>query len=75
LNEDDAVMDRAARFPIRRFASLDAMKAEEYRYWQGRPAHERLAATAEISAEAYRAKDAMIDVSRLRRTLVRVERA
>ena len=67
-------MEKAERFPIRRVASLDAMKAEEYRYWQGRPAFERLAATADISAQAYRSKDATIDVSPLRRTLVRVER-
>jgi hypothetical protein len=68
-------MGRAERFPIRRFVSLDAMKAEEYRTWQGRPAHERLAATADISAQAYRSKDATVEVSRLRRTFVRVERA
>jgi hypothetical protein len=60
-------MDRAQRFPIHRFASLDAMKADEYQYWQSRPAHERLAATSEISSETYRMRDPTTDVSRLRR--------
>lgn len=68
-----AMMARTARFPIRRFTSHDAMKTEEYRYWQSRPAHERLAAVAALSAEAYHLKDAA-DVRRLRRTPVRVER-
>ena len=36
-------MDKKSRFPIRRFDSLEALKDEEYRYWQGRPASERLA--------------------------------
>jgi hypothetical protein len=30
---------------IRKYTSFDEMKADEYRYWQSRPAHERLAAT------------------------------
>jgi hypothetical protein len=67
-------MDRAQRFPIRRFASLDAMKADEYSYWQSRPAHERLAATSEISTEASRIKDAATNVSRLQRTLSHLKR-
>jgi hypothetical protein len=67
-------MDRAQRFPIRRFASLDAMKADEYQYWQSRPAHERLAATSEISSETYRMKDPTTDVSRLRRIIVHLKR-
>jgi hypothetical protein len=28
-------------------------KAAEYRYWQGRPAHERLAEASRLSLEAY----------------------
>jgi hypothetical protein len=67
-------MDRAQRFPIRRFASLEAMKAEEYQYWQSRPAYERLAATSEISSEMYRMKDTAMDVSRLRRTISHLKR-
>jgi hypothetical protein len=67
-------MDRKARFPIRKFESLEAMKDEEYQYWQGRPARERIAAVSEITTEAYRLKDPAINVSRLQRTLVAVQR-
>jgi len=31
-------MDRKSRFQIRKFERLEAMKDEEYQYWQGRPA-------------------------------------
>ena len=27
---------------IRRYDSFDEMKADEYRYWQSRPVHERM---------------------------------
>jgi hypothetical protein len=67
-------MDRASRFPVRRFASFDAMKAEEYVYWQGRPAAERMAAVTEISAEAFALKDHAPHASRLQRTLVHLKR-
>ena len=67
-------MDRKSRFPIRKFDSLDGMKDEEYRYWQGRPAHERIAAVSELTTEAYRLKDPSCNVSRLQRTLVAVQR-
>jgi hypothetical protein len=68
-------MDRKARFPIRKYESLESMKDEEYRYWQGRPASERLAAVSEITTEMYRMKDPAFHVSRLQRTLVAVQRA
>jgi hypothetical protein len=67
-------MDRTARFPIRRFASLDAMKAEEYKYWRQRPAHERMQAVTDISEEAYGLKGTSHDASRLQRTLVHLKR-
>ena len=67
-------MDRKARFPIRKFERLEAMKDEEYQYWQGRPARERIAAVSELTTEAYRLKDPAINVSRLQRTLVAVQR-
>jgi hypothetical protein len=67
-------MDRKARFPIRKFESLEAMKDEEYQYWQSRPARERIAAVSEITTEAYRLRDPAINVSRLQRTLVAVQR-
>lgn len=68
-------MDKKSRFPIRKFDSLEAMKAEEYRYWQGRPAIERLAAVSEITTEIYRLKDPTCNVSRLQKTLVVVQRS
>jgi hypothetical protein len=67
-------MDRKSRFPVRKFESLEAMKEEEYRYWQQRPASERIAAVSEITTEMYRLKDPAFHVSRLQRTLVAIQR-
>ena len=60
---------------IRKYASLDEMKADEYRYWQSRPVHERVAAVSELTEEGYRMKGVLPDAFRLQRTLVRFERA
>lgn len=60
---------------IRRYTDFEEMKADEYRYWQSRPIHERVAAVAELTQEHYALKDAAPDVPRLQRTLVRLERA
>jgi hypothetical protein len=59
---------------IRSFASPDEMKAEEYRYWQSRPTHERMAAVAEITLATYQLKEQGPDVRRLQRTLVHLPR-
>jgi hypothetical protein len=59
---------------IRKFASFDDMKAEQYRYWQSRPAHERIAAVSELTQILYSMKGAAADVPRLERSLVRFER-
>ena len=59
---------------IRVYQSLDEMKADEYRYWQSRPVHERMDAVAEITLATYATKGAAPDVPRLQRTLVRFER-
>lgn len=67
-------MGRRERFPIRKYDSLEAMKDQEYSYWQGRPAPERMAAVSDITTEAYRLKDPAFHVSRLQRTLVAVYR-
>jgi hypothetical protein len=56
------------------FAALDEIKADEYRYWQSRPLHERMAAVSETTQEQYAMKGAVQDVPRLQRTLVRFER-
>jgi hypothetical protein len=58
---------------IRKYTSLDEMKADEYRYWQSRPVHERVNAVSELTQEQYEMKG--INVPRLQRTLVRFERA
>ena len=60
---------------IRRYTDFGEMKADEYRYWQSRPVHERLAAVAELTEEGYRIKGVGPDAFRLQRTLVRFERA
>lgn len=57
---------------IRKYASLDEMKDDEYRYWQSRPVYERMAAVFELTLQLYGFKDAD-DAPRLDRTLVRVE--
>jgi hypothetical protein len=50
------------------------MKADEYRYWQSRPAHERLDAVEEMIATAYALKGWEIepDEPRLQRPFVRL---
>ncbi len=58
---------------IHRFASLDAMKAAEYREWQKMPAVARLDAAAELSIGAYRLKDPKNVPTRLQRTLIRLQ--
>jgi hypothetical protein len=67
-------MDRKSRFEIRRYESLEAMKADEYAYWQQRPGHERIAAVSEITSAAYGLKALRPDVPRLQRTLVHLKR-
>jgi predicted glycoside hydrolase/deacetylase ChbG (UPF0249 family) len=59
---------------IRKYSSFDEMKAEEYQYWQNRPVHERVAAVAELTVQAYMLKGFEADDFRLRRTLVHFER-
>ena len=41
---------------IRVYTSFDEMKADEYRYWQSRPVHERIAAVSELSQAHYAMK-------------------
>jgi hypothetical protein len=59
---------------IRKYTSFDEAKADEYRYWQSRPAHERVDAVSEITQEQYAMKGAVRDVPRLQRTLVHLQR-
>ena len=59
---------------VRRYTEFAEMKADEYRYWQSRPAHERLDAVDEMIETAYALKGWEIapDVPRLQRPFVRL---
>ena len=41
---------------LRTYTSFDEMKADEYRYWQSRPVHERMDAVKEMIRTAYALK-------------------
>jgi hypothetical protein len=59
---------------VRKYTSFDEMKADEYRYWQGRPVSERIGAVEEMIETAYSLKGWKIepDVPRLQRPFVRL---
>ena len=60
---------------IRKYASFDEMKTDDYREWQELPGYERLNAAAELSLGLYQAKEPTGDVQpRLQRTLVHLQR-
>ena len=63
-----------ASITIRKYTDFDEMKADEYRYWQNRPPHERLDAVEEMIETAYALKGWKIqpDVPRLQRPFVRL---
>jgi hypothetical protein len=60
---------------LRRYTSFDEMKADEYRYWQSRPVHERMDAVEEMVLAAYALKGWEVepDVPRLQRPFVRLQ--
>jgi hypothetical protein len=59
---------------IRKYSDFEEMKADEYRYWQSRPASERLDAVEELVEMAYALKGWKIepDVPRSQRPFVRL---
>jgi len=60
---------------IRIYHSHEEMKADEYRYWQSRPVHERMDAVEEITLATYAMKGTEEpDVPRLQRPLVCLQR-
>jgi hypothetical protein len=59
---------------VRKYTDFDEMKADEYRYWQSRPVHERVAAVSELTQQQYAMKGEAPDAPRLQRTLVHFER-
>jgi hypothetical protein len=44
-------------------AALDEFKAQEYRYWQSRPVHERIEAVSELTQAMYAMKGTIPDVT------------
>ncbi|MBF0554736.1 MAG: hypothetical protein HQK96_09325 [Nitrospirae bacterium] len=67
-------MDRKSRFPIRRYASLEDMKADEYLYWQQQPVYARMDAVEELNRDTFGLKGSPPDVQRLQRTLIHLKR-
>jgi hypothetical protein len=59
---------------VRRYTSLAAMKADEYRAWHKESAQSRLAAVSEMAASAFAIEGQTFDVPRLHRTFVRLQR-
>jgi hypothetical protein len=59
---------------IRKYTSQTEMKADEYRYWQSRPAHERMEAVFQLTTAAYALKGIALDVPRLQGPVVRLPR-
>jgi hypothetical protein len=59
---------------IRVYDSREEMKADEYRYWQSRPVHERMSAVAELTLTAYTIKEPARNARRLQETLVCLRR-
>jgi hypothetical protein len=60
---------------IRRVTDFKEQRAETYRYWQSRPASERMEAVAEIIRDIYWMKGIDIDSIPMDKTIVRVERS
>jgi len=61
---------------LRVYRNHEEMKADEYRYWQSRPAYERMDAVEQITIATYAMKGVEeLDVSRLQRPPVRLQRA
>lgn len=59
---------------FRKYKSYEEMKLDEYRYWQSRPAHERMDAVSALTTAAYALKGITLDVPRLQGPLVRLPR-
>jgi hypothetical protein len=59
---------------IKRYRSLDAMKADGIRAWQRVSAGERIRAVSALTTVLYALKGQPPDVQRLQRTLVRIKR-
>jgi hypothetical protein len=60
---------------ITRYDSLQAMKIAEREAWRRLPPRERIRAVMDITIALYAMKGHALDVARLQRTLVRIQRA
>lgn len=67
-------MKKQADFQVTRYASLEAMRSDQMRYWRSRPGHERMEAVSDITNSAYAFKNEGENVPRLQRTLSRIQR-
>jgi hypothetical protein len=67
-------MRQAMDKTIRKFASFEELKNEEYRYWQSVLPEERIRAAWEHTIDCYRMKGVEANGRGLRTTLVRFER-
>jgi hypothetical protein len=74
LVEDSAENENIEKI-VRKYISVDEMKADEYRYWQSRPVHERMAAVSELTLGAYAMKGPICLVPRSEWQVVRLERS
>jgi len=59
---------------IRLYTSHEEMKADEYRYWQSHPVHERMDAVSKLTTLAYVLKTGKLEVPRLQGPVFRVPR-
>ena len=66
--------NKAMNKAIVTYSSFDEMKDAELREWQALPAHERMRAVAEMTVAAWRMKEPSLDVTRIQRTLVHLQR-
>ena len=57
---------RRRTWEVRRYASFDDFKVNEYRYWATQPIHVKVKTISEMTAEAYAMKG--IHVRRIQRT-------
>ena len=73
-SEAPNVVQRGMEKTIRKYTDFEEMKADEYRYWQSRPVHERIDAVEEMIQTAYALKGWEMEpnVPRLQRPFVRL---
>ncbi|MGH7971497.1 MAG: hypothetical protein ACREIC_22495, partial [Limisphaerales bacterium] len=73
LSHNERAMPDTKRegWTVRKYTDFDEIKADEYRYWQSRPAWERFETTAELSIMGYLMKHGGADPPPFDRTAVR----